>query len=149
MYLRIFWLLLLSIYKIFFLLNCVIYACWGISWQNFLESPLVPSLPLRLSRSTRRVPYLDDFKSTHFFNSLKFSSNRSGWTPDSGWDWSRVISKSLDEAKDDASLPWNNNEKDDDNNNNNYGDDTQLYQWNLFFFISNVRNFIRKANQIN
>ena len=90
-----------------------------------------------VSRSTRRVPYLDDFKSTHFFNSLKFSSNRSGWTPDSDWDWSRVISKSLDEAKVDASLPWNNNEKDDDNNNNNNndGDDTQLYQWNLFFFL--------------
>ena len=40
MYLCIFLLLLLSIYKIFFLLNCVIYACWGIAWQNFLESPL-------------------------------------------------------------------------------------------------------------
>ena len=40
MYLCIFLLLLLSIYKIFFLLNCVIYVCWGIPWQNFLESPL-------------------------------------------------------------------------------------------------------------
>ena len=42
MYLRIFWLLLLSIYKIFFLLDCVIYACLGIPWKKFLESPLTP-----------------------------------------------------------------------------------------------------------
>ena len=89
----------------------------------------VPSLPLRLSRNTRRVPYLDDFTSTHFFNSLKFSSNRSGWIPDSGWDLSWAFStsfESLDKAKDDAFSPWNDNNKDDDNNDNNDGDDTQL-----------------------
>ena len=33
-------LLLLSIYKIFFLLDYVIYACWGTPWKKFLESPL-------------------------------------------------------------------------------------------------------------
>ena len=42
MYLPVFWLLLLSIYKIFFLLDCVIYACLGIPWKKFLESPLAP-----------------------------------------------------------------------------------------------------------
>ena len=55
MYLCIFWLLLLSIYKIFFLLNCVIYACWGIPWQNFLESPLAAGHPLSASLSLK--PY--------------------------------------------------------------------------------------------
>ena len=36
-----FFLLLLSIYKIFILLDCVIYACWGTPWKNFLDSPLI------------------------------------------------------------------------------------------------------------
>lgn len=35
----------------------------------------IPSLPLRLSRTTNSMPYFGDLISTHFFNSLKFSSN--------------------------------------------------------------------------
>ena len=38
--------LLLSIYKIFFLLDCVIYVYWGTPWKNFLESPLTGNILL-------------------------------------------------------------------------------------------------------
>ena len=69
MYLRIFLLLLLSIYKIFFLLNCVIYACWGTPWKKFLKSPLVVCIMKHtsclLARSYGRVlslyPLLNNF----------------------------------------------------------------------------------------
>ena len=63
MYLCIFWLLLLSIYKIFFLLNCVIYACWGIPWQNFLESPLHTWGMERLCYLSKFVSYTIPFAS--------------------------------------------------------------------------------------
>lgn len=43
----------------------------------------VPSLWERLSRVTKRIPYLGDFTSTHFLSSWKFSSNESGWLPSS------------------------------------------------------------------
>ena len=39
----VFWLLLLSTYKFFFLLDCIIYACWEKSWKKFLEPPLLPT----------------------------------------------------------------------------------------------------------
>ena len=29
--------MLLSIYKIFFLLDCIVYACWGTPWKKFLK----------------------------------------------------------------------------------------------------------------
>ena len=52
MYLLVFLLLLLSIYKIFFLLDCVIYACWGTLWKKFLESPLMWALQTTSWRHT-------------------------------------------------------------------------------------------------
>lgn len=52
----------------------------------------VPSLLWRLSRVTKRIPYLDDFTSTHFFSSLKFSSNKSGWVSSPDADGSSVLS---------------------------------------------------------
>ena len=36
-----FLLLLLSIYKILFLLDCVIFACWETPWKKFLKPPLI------------------------------------------------------------------------------------------------------------
>lgn len=42
----------------------------------------VPSLPWCLSRVIERIPYLEDFTSTHFWSSLKLSSNCSSSTPE-------------------------------------------------------------------
>ena len=72
MYLRIFLLLLLSIYKIFFLLNCVIYACWRTPWQNFLESPLFPpTLPCYCLQSSICYPHRICFSPLFLFSNLQ------------------------------------------------------------------------------
>ena len=45
-------------YIIFFLLlDCVIYACWGTPWKNFLESPLNP-LPLGVTNEASTANFV-------------------------------------------------------------------------------------------
>ena len=64
MYLRVFWLLLLfllSIYKFFFLLDCVIYTYWGTLWKKFIEPPQTLNQTYRdnyLLWKAQFVPYL-------------------------------------------------------------------------------------------
>ena len=58
-------LLLLSIYKIFFLLDCVIYACWGTPWKKFLESPLMTTIPMNIQIFTHPLPHLEFVKALH------------------------------------------------------------------------------------
>lgn len=57
-------------------------VCWWLK-STFKA---VPSRPWRFSERTNKVPCLEDFTSTHFFNSLRFSSNRpeGGQEPSSG-----------------------------------------------------------------
>ena len=58
-------LLLLSIYKIFFLLDCVIYACWGTPWKKFLELPLMTTIPMNIQIFTHPLPHLEFVKALH------------------------------------------------------------------------------------
>ena len=71
MYLRVFLLLLLSIYEFFFLLDCVIYACWGTPLKKFLELPLIASV-IKLTLQHSRLRFRLD--TAYFVENKKYCS---------------------------------------------------------------------------